>query len=775
MAAAIPIIVAGAAAGVTVGTVAGAVVIGFSVKAALVGAGLALAGSVVQRALTSSPPEMPSFQQKLRDRALTVRQPVAPRRLLIGRSRVGGVLTFVHTTGEGNQYLHLVITISGNQISSIDNIYFDGEDVPISGSDVTGKYAGLVKFYHRLGVSDQTAIQELIDAAPDKWTSDHRQRGCAHVYLRLEYNQDKFPSGIPNITFGVQGSNEVYDPRDSSTGYSENPALAIAWYLANPTYGLGAAYSEIEGVDASANICDESVALAAGGTEPRYALNGVIDTSQTPREILQSMLTAMSGDLTSQGILWYLYAGAYRTPTVTLNENDLIGPVKFQTLHSRQDLFNSVQGVFVSPENEWQPTDFPPVKVDSWIAEDGEEIWQDARLDWTISSTMAQRICRQQIEIQRRQINGVLQCKTRAWEIMAGETFKLSIDRFGWNEKVFFAGSVRLVQIGLAVGVEIEFSEIDAAAYTWTSAMEGDPIPAPKTTLPSAFEVEPPGLTFREEFVLSASGMPLIDIVITITPPDDVYVIGYEVEAKHVDDDWYSMVGRGASLEYRIKDVVHAENYAIRARSYNAAGVHSPWTYENHQAEVLYPDPPVTPDPSVEAVGEWAVVSWADCRTSLAIAWYEVNGVRQGPGLRYTERITWVGDKVFNVKAVDVAGNESGVGSATLTITSLNHPTAILTTGKTYAIRLDITFEIFQGFEALEIWASDVNNRTDAVKVGETASNVFSHTGLPLIATRYYWIRSRDIYGNHSGWYPESPTAGVSGNTSTDPADYLEF
>lgn len=43
------------------------------------------------------------------------------------------------------------------------------------------------------------------------WTSDHVQYGRANVYLRLKWSQKRFPNGIPNIAFDVQGK-KVLDP-----------------------------------------------------------------------------------------------------------------------------------------------------------------------------------------------------------------------------------------------------------------------------------------------------------------------------------------------------------------------------------------------------------------------------------------------------------------------------------------------------------------------------------------------------------------------------------
>jgi hypothetical protein len=96
----------------------------------------------------------------------------------------------------------------------------------------------------------------------------------------------------------------------AGTGYTENAALCIADYLAQPTWGFKAHYGTeipLPQLIAAANICDEPVALAAGGTEPRYACNGSFPLTMKRGEVLQNVLTSCGGRLTySQGqfVIW---------------------------------------------------------------------------------------------------------------------------------------------------------------------------------------------------------------------------------------------------------------------------------------------------------------------------------------------------------------------------------------------------------------------------------------------------------------------------------------
>ena len=148
-------------------------------------------------------------------------------------------------------------------------------------------------------------------------------QGIAYVYARLEFDADAFPNGIPNIA-KVQGK-KVYDPRTSTTVYSDNPALAIRDYLTDSTYGFGASASEIDdtAITTVTNICEESVNLSGSGTEERYTINGTIDSANSPKQILENMLTSCGGVLTYQNGTFTLKAAKYVTPSITLDEETM--------------------------------------------------------------------------------------------------------------------------------------------------------------------------------------------------------------------------------------------------------------------------------------------------------------------------------------------------------------------------------------------------------------------------------------------------------------------
>ena len=245
--------------------------------------------------------------QRNQDRTLSVRQPIAAHRVIYGEIRVGGTVTFLHTTDD-NDYLHQLITIAGHEVNSIGQLYLDDLSATVTSNTVSDtKYEDLIDVYTGVGTTagDSALHTALISNSGSKWTSAHKQSDRAKIYTRFKYDQDTFTGSLPNVTALVQGR-KVFDPRDDSTAYSSNSALCIRDYLTNTSFGLGEPTARINDTSFStaANVCDEDVSLSGGGTEDRYTCHGAFETSEAPKDVIKQLLSSCAGRLVYQGGQW---------------------------------------------------------------------------------------------------------------------------------------------------------------------------------------------------------------------------------------------------------------------------------------------------------------------------------------------------------------------------------------------------------------------------------------------------------------------------------------
>jgi hypothetical protein len=183
-----------------------------------------------------------------------------------------------------------------------------------TGNVIVGYYKG-----------DQTTASGIIlGNSNGYWTPQSILSGRTYVALKLTYNAAVY-SGLPEISFVMRGKNDIYDPRTKTRGYTNNAALCIADFLAHPLWGYNLPYDDqlpVVGESiataeliAAANICDEQVDLALGGSENRYSCDGAWDVSVDRGEVLGNLLTSCGGRLVVLGGQHFIMPAAWVTPS----------------------------------------------------------------------------------------------------------------------------------------------------------------------------------------------------------------------------------------------------------------------------------------------------------------------------------------------------------------------------------------------------------------------------------------------------------------------------
>ena len=644
-----------------------------------------LMGAIMGAASLALQPKMPS-QAELQGRTIAQRNPLTSRKIVYGRTRLSGAITYMEAVDD-NKDLHMIVSFAGHEINAVKKVYFndqlvkedlsDGVQVTPD-SDTTPDYSGKVNITAHFGTADQEADADLL-ADNTSANANFRQRGVAYIYTKMTFDQDVFPTGIPNVSVEIEGK-KVYDPRTGTTVYSNNPALCIRDYLTDETYGLGASSDEIDDTlfTTAANVCDESVDLADGGSESRYTLNGVIDTSNSPNAILDQMITACAGTLYYANGKWKLRAGEYITPSDTLTVDDLRGAIKVDTRISGQSQFNAVKGIFVSPENNWQPTDYPEILSSTFEAEDGSERrYVDLTLPFTTSPSMAQRIAKQSLYRNREQIVVTLPCKLSAFKYEIGDTIMFTNERFGWTNKVFEVISWSLApdaQNG-TLGVDLVVKETSSAVYDWDENTDETQFTFNNTNLPNIADVSPPvGLSVTEELYTTSTGSGAkVRAILCWSAPADAFVRQYEVA--YLNGSEWEFVTTTSGTSAHVNDLF-AGDFQFRVRSINTLGVRSEWTTTTTIVLAGLTAPPsAVQNLSVRALDGSAHLQW-DTITDLDVLHGGFIRIRHTP---QTNGVTWedgadIGKALagtatnvvlpllagtYMAKAVDSAGNFS--------------------------------------------------------------------------------------------------------------------
>lgn len=561
---------------------AGTLAIGWSVAATAfaIGAGL----SIVSRALMPKP----ELGASLTGLTSTVREPASTRKIVYGRSRVGGAIVFIHNSGEKNKNIHFVIAYAAHVIDAYEEIYLNDKLVWTAGGGIEMGWADYVRIDFYDGT--QTTADANLVAESVKWTSDHKLLDNAYIHIRLTFDADKFPQGVPNVSAIIRGK-KVYDPRQDSTSsyydsgvgvdtqrvgdsstweWSQNPAICVLDYLTNSKYGLGEPHSNIDYdyIVAAADSCDTEITIT-DGTQTKFNLNGIVDTGETIKGNIEAMLASMGGRLVFSGGKYYLTAAEYQTPVdYVIDETDLVGQLQVNTKQSRRNLYNGVKGVFLSEEKNYILADYPAQLSSAYATIDGDPIYIDMPLPFVTNNIRAQRIAKIALLKSRQQTQISIPLNLAGLKYKAGDFIKVSNTRLGWTEKVFEVLDYSLQQTADgAYIVNLSAVETDSTVYDWTLSDEQVFLEGGELDLDDGRFVNAPVLTTSASRALQQDGTVASVIDATWTEPDNL-VDYYVVTVTPAGGTPESINTQGNKLRYVVTDTTVEHTVTVKAVNY---------------------------------------------------------------------------------------------------------------------------------------------------------------------------------------------------------------
>jgi hypothetical protein len=666
-----PITAAIAYAGANIGGAIGASLIIYATEIAAVTAfTLTLAGSSAMQRRAKARARA-AYNASLKDREITFRSAVAPRRVVYGRDRIGGPMVFAQTTGTKSEFLHVVIALAAHECDAIEEVWFGDVLLPtpdasgwitsgpfgtdkvnrgvhtatvsgggtitlpqvairitdisraatesVEGASYTGTHtsgsatvSGLppgeiltvgyeygtpaqkVRVRKYLGAAGQTADADLVAASGGKWTSAHKGTGICYLYLMLEYDQEMFANfDLSRVSAVVRGK-KVYDPRTTATVWTENAALIAADWLQDDTYGMRASAAEVPSAEviAAANVCDETIALnALGATQARYTYNGSFTTDQSPRDVLEDLLSAMAGHCVWTQGRWLLRPGAYRTPAsgAEITEDHLAdGGVTITPKVSRSALFNAVRVTCRDPSQGWAEVQAPLVVNATYEAQDGGvQVVRDITMPGAMDAMRAQRLGKIELERARQAVTVQASTSMRAYDYAPTDTALLILPRYGWGSgKVFEVIDRTWSPEGT---LRYTWRETAAEVYAWAYGEATEVDPAPDTELPSPY-TRPAALgtpsvaSGTDQLWRQADGTIISRAYVSWTASADQFIReGGRIELEWSiggAEAWQALAPMpGTATEAWIAPVPDSEVLVVRIRQATPLGVRSNWSY----------------------------------------------------------------------------------------------------------------------------------------------------------------------------------------------------
>lgn len=461
--------------------------------AAIQAVGISLALSTASMALFG--PKIPKTQMSRLNISL---DPSTPRKVVFGTTAMPLDLRYHESSGTNQEYVDYIVAVAAHKVTSITEIWFEEKQAWTLAGGVTATYSGYLTIEIR---TEGTAGNTIAINGGGKWGSSRRLTGCAYVYLRIKRTgntkkaESPLAGGLPSRVTVIGNGALLYDPRKDSTvpGGSgshratdqstwgiytdaddcDNPALQLLWWLLGweinnkLSVGCGVPYTRIDmpSFITAANICDENVTLAIGGTQKRYRTSGTASDADDRMEIINNLLASMNGTLRDNG--GKLTVTAMKNDladyVLTFNENDIYGEFDWQQTRGLTENYNIARGRYVDPSNNslYQMVDYPEV---GFASPDGIERVMSLDLPYVEDGRRAQRIAKQ--VLQRNQYRGMFSTtfNAKALGCQVGDVVRVNLEALGWSNKLFRVVSQEIRFDGQ---VPMALVEEDAAIYAW--------------------------------------------------------------------------------------------------------------------------------------------------------------------------------------------------------------------------------------------------------------------------------------------------------------------
>ena len=502
---------------------------------------------------------------------------VEPVPVIYGRRRVGGPFILRESTGDRNQFIYLVMPISEGPIDAVETIHLgervstDPRIIPYFLSEV------------RLGTDGQVAIPWLVNEV-EGWTDSAVGNKLAYIGMRFKWEDDTdnrpvWPVGIPTTTLTVRGK-RVYDPRNNSVAWSQNPSLCILDYLMNPIYGRGAAEAGVDMpsfVD-SAWYCDQMVDTP-GGRQKRYTLDGIIDTSRSIRENMIDMLATCRGLLIYSGGKWQLRIDRPETGLGWgFTERNIVGRWSFST-GAAADRPNRVKVTWTDPENDFQPK-VSLVGSPAMLESDrGVVLESNLDLGMVTNRYRAEQLAGLELKQARQSIAAEFVASLEGIRAGIGDVVPITHTTPGWAAKPFRVWRMALTEDD---HVRVSVREYDESVYVLDD-LDAAPV-RPDTNLPDPWLIGVPEnvqlQAGTDDLLIGSDGTVITRLLVTWEPPRAARAARYEIEFKPSVQPlgWVRM--ETTALDIYIQPVVDRRQYDVRIRSVNLFGRKSEWVTE---------------------------------------------------------------------------------------------------------------------------------------------------------------------------------------------------
>jgi hypothetical protein len=305
--------------------------------------------------------------------------------------------------------------------------------------------------------------------------ANRKMYGTAFAIVKLVYNAEAGTTSLSPVTFYAQH-------------YLNNQGCAKAgdvWvdYMTNPVYGGSTNLIDTASATALNAYGDELITftnnLDEPTTQPRYRINGVIDTGTNVLENVNKILMACDSWMTYQSDLgkWSIIINKPSTPSLTFNDDNIIGNIKVSCIDINQSV-NQIEAKFPNKLNKDIP-DYVYIKTPTELLFPNEPVNKySISFDLVNDSVQSQYLANRILEQAREDLIVSFVTTYEGIQANAGDVVAVTNSTYGWTNKLFRV--VRVNESSLpdgSLGASLELNEYNSQVYDDKDITEFQPSP----------------------------------------------------------------------------------------------------------------------------------------------------------------------------------------------------------------------------------------------------------------------------------------------------------
>lgn len=320
-----------------------------------------------------------------------------------------------------------------------------------------------------------------------RWPSTNRQmNGLAFAIIKLNYNQEAQTTSMQSVTFHVAqylNGTGVAKPGD-------------VWYdfMVNDKYGCAMDASIVNATSATElnTYSDQTITYVKNGvtyTQPRYRINGIIDTAKSCLENINSIVSSCDSwnqydEVSGQ---WSVIINKAESSSYSFDDSNIIGEIRVSAFDITSSI-NQIQAQFNDQTNRDQ-VNYVYLETPSGLMYPNEPVNKlSLTFDLVNDSVQAQYLANRLLEQAREDLIVSFKSAYPGIQVEAGDVVSVTNENYGWTNKLFRV--MRVTESSLPDGTlaaSFELNEYSADVYNDADITQYAVVPNSNLPDPSSF------------------------------------------------------------------------------------------------------------------------------------------------------------------------------------------------------------------------------------------------------------------------------------------------